>query len=468
MLQPFSVKRLFATACITADSYWNALQRNAYSKAKILEKALTQIRADLNPSLIETVLRRASVDNRQSLGLRFFIWAGQQSNYRHSALIYSKASELLGIVHCPECLVDVLESYKDDAVGSSVPVKAFKVILNLCREVKLPVEAHRVLKKMGEFNCRPDTTCYNIVIRLFAENCEVDLAKGLMEEMSLSGLYPDMITYVAVIKGFCNSGRINDARAAFHDMRNHGCSPNVVVYSALLDGMCKSGNLEMAVELLGEMEVGGNGCATPNVVSYTSLIQSLCEKGKTKEALMVLDRMWERGCKPNWVTVSTLVKGLCAEGCLDQTCGLIERMEGEKSSLNDRCYSSLVVCLLRMGNLVEAEKLVCRMLAGGVRLDGLAWSTLIQELCSKGHPLDGFRWFREIEKQCVSSVDSDAYSALLMGLCCQGHMAEATTMISMMIEGGIQAKSLYVDSIVEELKKAGESELASRLVSIGH
>lgn len=458
---PLSFKHPFTTASSAVDSYWNVLQKNA-SKTTALERTLAQIRGNLDFSCIENVLRRSCIDGHRSLGLRFFIWAGQQSNYRHSALIYNKASEILEITRQPETLLEVIEAYRTE--GSSVSIKAFKVILNLCREAKLHGEALRILKKMKEFGCRPDTSSYNIVIRLFSDRNEMDVAKGLMEEMVSIGLYPDMITCVTMIKGFCNSNRLDDARAVFNDMRNHGCSPNVVVYSALLDGVCKSGSLEMALELLVEMEKDKNDCSKPNAVTYTSLIQNLCEKGRAKEALSVLDRMREKGCAPNWVTINTLMRGLCAEGCLGEAYGLIGRIVGDGNSSSDRCYSSLVVCLLRMGDVCEAEKLIRRMLTSGIRPDGLACSSLIKEFCSQERALDGFGWFCEFEKDCVDPV---VYFVLLLGLCQRGHLVEAATVIDMMIERGVRVKDPYADAIVDELKKAGQDELALRLLGSG-
>lgn len=458
---PLSFKHLFTTASTAADSYWNVLQKNA-TKTTTLERTLTQIKENLDFSCVVNVLRRSCIDGHRSLGLRFFIWAGQQSNYRHSALIYNKASEILEITREPESLLDVIEAYKKE--GSSVSIKAFKVILNLCRDAKLHNEALKILKKMEEVGCRPDTSSYNVVIRLFSEKNEMDVAKSLMDEMVSIGLYPDMITCIAMIKGFCNSNHLDDARAVFCDMRNHGCSPNAVVYSALLDGACKSGNLGMALELLGEMERDKNDCSKPNAVTYTSLIQNLCKKGRAKEALGVLDRMREKGCVPNWVAINTLMSGLCAEGCLSEAYGLIESMVGDGSSSSDRCYSSLVVCLLRMGDMCEAEKLIGKMLTSGIRPNGLACSSLIKEFCSKGRALDGFGWLFKVEKECV---DPDVYLVLLLGLCQQSHLVEAAAVIGMMIERGVRVKDPNADAVVDELKKAGQDELALRLLGIG-
>ncbi|OVA03820.1 Pentatricopeptide repeat [Macleaya cordata] len=450
----------FTNTSSSAENYWKILHGNGSELN--LEKTLAKTRAKLNSSIIEDIIRRCSID-QSLLGLRFFIWAGLQPDYRHSTLMYNKACQLFKVDQRPETLNDVLEAYRKE--GCLVSVKTFKVILNLCREAKLAEEALVVLKKMREFNCRPDTTTYNVVIRLFSEKGDMDMALGLMKEMALIDLYPDMITYVSMIKGFCNLGQLENACELIKVMRSHGCFPNVVAYSALLDGVCKTGNLERALDLLGEMENEGQDCF-PNVVTYTTMIQSFCEKGRTMEAVALLERMGSHGCPANRVTVSTLIKGLCSEGRIDEAYKLIDKVVADGSVSTEGCYSSLVVSLLQIKNMEEAEKLFRKMLVSGIRPDGLACSSFIKQLCSEGRVLDGFEWYYEMEKkEFLTSVDSDIHSILLVGLCQKGQVVEAAKLVGVMFDRRIQLKAPYVDEIIEFLKRSGETELALRLTS---
>nr|POE62026.1 pentatricopeptide repeat-containing protein [Quercus suber] len=357
---------------------------------------------------------------------------------------------------------------------------------------RLANEALWVLRKMKEFGLQADTTAYNVVIRLFCEKGDMDMAEELMNEMGLSDLYPDMITHVAMIKGFCNVGRLEDACGLVKLMRGHGCVPNAVVYSTLLDGVCRCGSMERALELLGEMEKEGGDCS-PNVVTYTSVIQSFCEKGQTMEALEILDRMeafgcapnrvtsfCEKGqtmealeildrmeafgCAPNRVTVSCLINHLCMGGCVEKAYKVIDKVVAGGSVSYGDCYSSLIVSLVKFQKLEEAEKLFRKMLAGGVKPDGLACSILIRKLCLEGRVLDGFCLSDEIEKfEFITSIDSDLYSILLVGLCQQSHSMEAAKLARLMLKKGIRLKASYFDSIVGHLKKFEDEELVEHL-----
>lgn len=463
-LKATTTTQAFATTHSSSSSaqiYWTHLQENGSNP----EKNLHKVKHKLDTVCVTEVLKRCAL-NQPLLGLRFFIWSGlQQPGYRHSSFMYTQACKLFKIKENPIVVTDVIEAIKME--GCLVSVKAFKVVLNLCREAKLATESLWVLRKMEEFNCRPDTTIYNVVIGLLCEKGDVDEADRLMGEMGLVDLYPDMITYAAMVKGFCKKGRLEDACRLFKAMRGNGCSPNVVLYSILLDGVCRFGSSAKALELLGEMEKVGGDC-NPNVVTYTSMIQRFCEQGQSMDALSIFDRMEACGCAPNRVTVVTLINGLCLEENLEDAYKLIDRFVERDYVSNGECYSSLVVSLLRNRKSEEAEKLFRRMLTSAVKPDGLASSMMVRGLCLQGRVLDGFYLYNEIEKLgCMSSIDSDIYSIVLVGLCKQNHLVEAAKLARLMVERGIQLKAPYVDCIVKYLKNSGETVLVSHFSRLG-
>ncbi|GMH29850.1 hypothetical protein Nepgr_031693 [Nepenthes gracilis] len=448
------------TTSSSAEKYYTHLLKHP----KNPEKTLLTVGDKLETSCVNEVLDRCSL-NHPKLGLRFFIWAAYQSNYCHSRFTYGKACKLFEISRNPCIISDVIEDYREE--GCVVTVKSIRVLLNLCREARIADQALLILRKMEEFNCRPDTTVYNVVIRLFGEKGGLDIAMGLMDEMDSMDIYPDMVTYMEMIKAFCKVGRLDDASKLFKVMKDHGCSPNTVAYSALLHGFCRFGSLERALELLGEMEKEGGDCS-PNTITYTSVIQSFCEKSRSIDALCILDRMESIGCIPNRVTVSTLIKGLCSEGFINEAHKLINKVIAGGSVSKSECYSSLVISLLRIKRLSDAEKLFRWMLLNEVKPDGLSCSSLIKGLSLEGRVLDGFNLYKEVEKiKDLPSMDSDMYSILLVGLSQQHHLVEATKLASLMVERRIQIKAEYVRDIIEHIKGTKGMELLLNLCRMG-
>ncbi|XP_022155853.1 pentatricopeptide repeat-containing protein At5g47360 [Momordica charantia] len=443
----------------SADLFYDHLQKNNGN----VEKILATVKTTLDSRCVNQVLHKCSFE-LSLMGLRFFIWAGRQPNYRHSSFMYSRACELIGIDRSPCLLLNVIEDYRRE--GCVVDIRMFKVMLNLCKEAKLANEALLILGKMPEFHLRADTTIYNLVVRLFIEKGEMDKAMKLMEEMDSIDIHPNMITYIAMLKGFCDVGRLEDAYGLFKAMKENGCSPNTLAYSILLNGASRQGITEKIMELLEEMEKEGGNCS-PNTVTYTSIIQSLCELGQPLEALKILDRMENSGCAPNRVTVRTLIKEFCKDGHMEEVYELIHRVVARGGTSYGDCYSSLVVSLAKMKKIAAAEELFRNMLASGVKPDGVACSVMIKELCLEERVLDGYNLCNEVDRNgYLSSIDSDIYSLLLVGLCEHDHPMDAEKLARLMLKKGIRLKPHYADHVIKHLNKFGDQELVMQLGGI--
>ena len=453
---PFSTHRM---GMGMADTLCTHLHQSSGS----VENSLSKVKPELDSQCVIQVLNSCH-PKQPLLGVRFFVWAGVQSGYRHSAYTYNKACKLLGIRQNPQIIRDVVLSY--EAEGCLVNANMFREVLKLCKEAQLAEEALWVLRKLEQsFNIRADTVMYNVVIRLCCKNGDIETAEKLTGEMSLNGLYPDLITYMALVEGFCDAGRPEHAYSLLKVMRVHRCSPNLVLLSAILDGLCRSGSMEMALELLDKMEKGGD--CSPNVVTYTSVIQSFCKRGQWAEALDILDRMKASGCHANHVTVFTLVDSLCVEGRVEEAYKLIDKFVVEHGVSYGDCCSSLVISLIRIRKLDEAMKLFMEMLSGDARPDTLASSLLLKELCMKDQVLDGFYLLEAIEnKGCLSAIDSGIYSILLVGLCQRSHLTEATKLAKIMLKKSVSLKPPYKDGAIDILIESGEKDLVNQLTGI--
>ncbi|KAK6116794.1 hypothetical protein DH2020_049424 [Rehmannia glutinosa] len=445
---------IFSTySSMAAERFLTLLERDDAP----IEKTLNTVKAKLDSRCITQVLERCAIDKPQ-LGVRFFIWAALHPTHRHTSYMYNKACKLLDVEQNPSIVLDVIDEYR--AEGFVVSVKIFKVVLNLCRAANDANLALRVLRKMKEFNCRPDTVSYNVVIQLLVESGQLDEAMGLMREMGLIDLYPDMITYVSIIKGFCDAGRLEEACGLIKVMKGHGCVPNAVVYSAILDGICRHGSLEMASEFLGGMEKE-NGACKPNLVTYTTMIKGFVEKGMAMEALRVFNRMDDFGVKPNKVTFTAMLDGLCKEGHVEEACKIIDKFSGGGIQY-DELYSLLVMSLVRAGKHKDSEKMFRMMMARGMRPNGLASSSIIKRMISEGRVLDGFLLFDALEKSGnLLAIDSEVYSILLAELCQENHFIEAAKLVNVMVEGRIRLKSPHAENIIKHLNISGEYDLAS-------
>ena len=88
----------------------DTLHSHLYKNSGNVEKSLSMVKTKLDSKCVTEVLSRC-YPKQSHLGVRFFIWAGLQSGYRHSAYMYRKACDLFGIKQNPQIILDVIESY---------------------------------------------------------------------------------------------------------------------------------------------------------------------------------------------------------------------------------------------------------------------------------------------------------------------------------------------------------------------
>jgi len=163
--------------------------------------------------------------------------------------------------------------------------------------------------------------------------------------------------------------------------------------------------------------------------------------------------------------VQTLLEGVCTERRVADTYNVVERVVGHRGMSSQQCYNVLLICLWRVGMTAEAEGLAQRMMKKGVQLSPLAGSLMVRELCTRKRSLDAYHWLGMMEENGVL-CDSDVYGTLLLGLCEEGHVHEASALGRKVVEREIHIEASCAERLVELLKQYGDDELASHLLGL--
>ncbi|KAL0372629.1 UNVERIFIED_CONTAM: hypothetical protein Scaly_0944500 [Sesamum calycinum] len=308
-----SLKRflLFSTcSSVAAEKFLTHLQKDESN----VEKNLDAVSAKLDSRCIAQVLERCAID-KPKLGVRFFIWAALHPTYRHTSYMYEKACKLLDVERNPQVITDVIDEYRVE--GFVVSVKMFKVVLNLCRAAKDANLGLWVLRKMKEFNCRPDTVSYNVG---FCDAGRLEDAVGLVKVMKGHGCVPNAVVYSTLLDGMCKHGSLEtaleflggamEALKVLDRMDSSGIKPNTVTFVAILDGFCKEGHLEEAYKLINKF----SGDELQYDELYSMLVMSLLRAGKHKESEKTFRMMLARGMRPSGLASSRIIKRIISEG----------------------------------------------------------------------------------------------------------------------------------------------------------
>ncbi|KAB2623049.1 pentatricopeptide repeat-containing protein [Pyrus ussuriensis x Pyrus communis] len=362
---------------------------------------------NLNETLVVEVLK---LIQNPELGVKFFICAGKQIGYSHTAPVYDALLELL---ECGNKRVE--EHFLQEIKGDDREVlrKLLNVLIRKYCQNGLWNVALEELGRLKDIGYKPTQATYNALVLVVLEADKLDTAHLVHVEMLDSGFkmdeytfgsfgsfvhtlckagrwkealalvekeefVPNTILYTNMISGlceashfeeakdflnrmrygFCKYGKLDEAQEVFAKMSEQGYSPNVYTYSSLIDRLFKDKRLDLASKVLSKMLE--HSCA-PNVVIYTEMIDALCKVGKTDEAYKLMLMMEEKGCYPNVVTYTAMIDGFGKAGNIEKCVELFKQMSSEGCAPNFISYGVLINHCCSTGLLDEAHKLLDEM-----------------------------------------------------------------------------------------------------------
>nr|XP_043619636.1 pentatricopeptide repeat-containing protein At1g09900-like [Erigeron canadensis] len=113
----------------------------------------------------------------------------------------------------------------------------------LLRE-KLGVRVFELKEGIGnkeKFNIVPNVFTYNILLKAFCNNGDIEGALKVLDEMPAMGMVPNLVSYTTVLGGYVSKGDMVDAKEMFGQILDRGWTPDATTYTILMDGFCKQG-----------------------------------------------------------------------------------------------------------------------------------------------------------------------------------------------------------------------------------
>ncbi|KAF2315623.1 hypothetical protein GH714_040137 [Hevea brasiliensis] len=344
------------------------------------------------------ILKNINYENKERsavLGYTFFLWSGQQENYRHTANTYHLIMKILA--ECEE--FKAMWRLLDEMVENGFPTTArtFNILICTCGEAGLARKVVERFIKSKKFNYRPfkhsynailyslfvvhhykliewvhqqmlveghspDILTYNILMYAKYRLGKLDQFNRLLDEMGRSGFSPDFHTYNILLHVLGKGDKPLAALNLLNHMKEIGFDPSVLHFTTLIDGLSRAGNLEACKYFFDEMIK--NGCM-PDVVCYTVMITGCIVGGALEKALALFDEMIAMGQLPNVFTYNSVIRGFCMAGRFEEACSMLKEMESRGCNPNFLVYSTLVSNLRNAGKLSEARKVIRQMIEKG-------------------------------------------------------------------------------------------------------
>ncbi|KAG8376517.1 hypothetical protein BUALT_Bualt09G0071600 [Buddleja alternifolia] len=196
------------------------------------------------------------------------------------------------------------------------------------------------MRHQKDSSSHPDHVTYTTVISAFVKAGSMDRARQVLTEMARTNVPANLITYNILLKGYCHQLQIDKAEDLMREMIDEvKIEPDVVSFNTLIDGCILIDDSAGALSYFNEMRKRG---IAPTKVSYTTLMKAFASSGQPKLANKVFDEMLkDPRVKVDLVAWNMLVEGYCKLGLVDEAKSMIERMKDNGVFPNVATYGSL-------------------------------------------------------------------------------------------------------------------------------
>ncbi|OVA05339.1 Pentatricopeptide repeat [Macleaya cordata] len=256
---------------------------------------------------------------------------------------------------------------------------------------------------------------FSTLISALCVGGKTNLARDFLDKMRAIGFQPSHSTYNSMITCLCHDGSFEDAKKFIGLMEEeHGMLPNLATYLIMVNEHCKRGNLNLAIEVLEEMNEKG---LKPSVAIYDSIIGALCNDERLVETgYNMFERMLKAGVVADEVVYTTLINGYSKNGKPIRACCLFDEMikSGIKPSFH--AYAALINGLIKQNLTKKGCDYLQRMLEDGFVPDTVLYTILINQFCRNGDVSFAMDLFNLMVINKIG-VNSITYRSLISGVC---------------------------------------------------
>ncbi|KAK7351099.1 hypothetical protein VNO77_10282 [Canavalia gladiata] len=207
------------------------------------------------------------------------------NNCRPTSFIYSVLVHTYGVELRIEDAIDTF--LEMERQGMKADVVVYNALIGSFCKVNKFKNVHRVLQEMECNGVAPNSRTCNVIISSMIGQGETDRAFRVFCRM-IKLCEPDTDTYTMIIKMFCERNEPEMALKIWRYMKSKQFVPSMHTFSALINGLCEKGNAAKACVLLEEMIEKG---MRPSRVTFGKLRQLLIKDGRDDVVKFLHEKM---------------------------------------------------------------------------------------------------------------------------------------------------------------------------------
>ncbi|KAJ7516979.1 hypothetical protein O6H91_21G007300 [Diphasiastrum complanatum] len=233
--------------------------------------------------------------------------------------------------------------------------------------------------------------------------------------------------------------------------------PDVRMYTTLMKGYVRQGRLQDAIQLLIAMQHQQDPRSLPNEVTFTTAIKACVTMGLMDEARSILEEMAAQKVPANTVTYNTLLQGYCSASDMDKAHALVEDMKKAGVLLDVVTYNTMINGCIECDDNFGALALFREMRGAGMAPTKVSYTTLMKAFGKSGQTKLVTKVFEEMSLDPRVKVDVIAWNTLIDSYCKAGLMGDAKKFLNMMKEQGVSPTAATYGTIVKGFAKIGKT-----------
>ncbi|CAJ1974737.1 unnamed protein product [Sphenostylis stenocarpa] len=234
-------------------------------------------------------------------------------------------------------------------------------------------EANMIFSGMSQ----TDSTTWNLMVRVYAENYCLEQAHRLFHALQAQGMKPDTVTIMSFLP-VCTQMASVHLLSQCHGYIIRSCFNDLHLEVALLDAYAKCG-------LIGHAYMIFQSSADKDLVMFTAMIGGYAMHGMSEEALRIFSHMLKLGIQPDHIIFTSILSACSHAGRVDEGLKIfysIEKLHGMKPTVEQ--YACVVDLLARGGRISEAYSLVTSL---PIEANANLWGTLLGA-CKTHHEVE--------------------------------------------------------------------------------
>ncbi|GJD10865.1 Pentatricopeptide repeat-containing protein, mitochondrial [Galdieria sulphuraria] len=359
--------------------------------------------------------------------------------------------------------------------GVTIRPRWFSQLINLYSKRGQLGSAFGVLDSMSLWGVFPDSYVYSSLLQACVRSNRFDLALKVYEHLQQEGYVMDAHMYNTLVNGAGSLGDLETAERLVRQAQEYNVGLDTALCNTFLVSCAKHHDISRAEHLFLEMSNGNMGSlALPNGKTYNILINLYCKMNppQVERALEMVERQRMYGFSPDESTFCPIIDAYFRVNDPFKAIELFKKLRTEGSpKLSRVTYDTVINGLGRSGYLDDAFE-VFRIRASETSLESLddtTYNNLLNAFVENNRLDEAERFFQE-SLASGFQPSTATYNIRLKALLSQGHLMQGFKLVEEMVSRGIQPNLItfntlldialrgqhyvYIDSIVNAIRKS--------------